>query len=298
MKINYRIFQLNDEKKCKQLTLALGNFSCFHLGHLTLINKTIEVAKKDNTISALLTFKNEKYPKLIMSEEDKKQFLQKLGIDMMIVVDFNDDLKNTSYLDFIKFLQKINVLNVVVGEDFHFGKDRLGTIKDLQNNFATYVLPLMTLDYQKISTKDIIGNIENGNIKTANRLLGFNYTISGLVQEGLHNGHRIGFPTINLSLKDYIMPLSGVYSAYLNYQTKKYLGMAYIGTHQTVDGLSEPILEIHVFDFDLDIYHELVQVELLERINDDFKFDNLDELKSALKKYKSTILEKYSAVKE
>ena len=296
MNINYQVIELNSSTQKECLTIALGNFSCFHLGHFELLKAVIETSKTTDTIASVLCFSNENYSKNIMTLADKKSFLKQLGIRKLISIKFNEEFKKTSYLDFIYFLKNtLMVTNVVVGEDYRFGYNRLGSIDDLKKYFNVEVIKLKKIDEQKISTHEIIEKIENGDISDANRLLGFNYTITGIVKKGKQNGHKMHFPTINLSLDDYIKPKNGVYSAYLNYNNKKYLGMAYIGIHRTIDALEIPILELNVFDFDKNLYDETVKIELLDRISDDFKFSNIKELQTALAQYKSTISRRYSA---
>ena len=296
MDIKYQEIELNSTNNQDHLTIALGNFSCFHLGHFELLKSVMTISKKTNTIASVLCFSHENYSKNIMTSYDKQEYLKQIGINKLFDINFDENLKNTSYVDFINFLKNtLKVENVVIGEDYRFGHNRLGTIEDLKTHFNVEVIKLKSINGNKISTHNIIQKIENGDLEVANNLLGFNYTITGIVQKGKQNGHKINFPTINLSLAKYVTPKSGVYSAYLNYNNKKYLGMAYIGVHQTIDALTDPILELNVFDFNKELYGEIVKIELLGRIADDFKFTSIEELQGALKKYKSTILEKYSA---
>lgn len=296
MEINYQQIKLNSDNSREQLTIALGNFSCFHLGHFELLKSVINVANSTNTIPSVLCFSSQVSNKNIMTLKDKKTFLKKIGISQLIEIEFNDSFKKTSYIDFMLFLKEtLNVNNVIVGEDYRFGYNRLGSTSDLKEMFNVNIIELKTANGVKISTSDIIQKIENGEIRSANKLLGFNYSITGIVQKGRQNGRKINFPTINISLNEYIIPKSGVYAAYLDYNGSKYLGMAYVGTHRTIDTLATPILELNVFNFNENLYEKTVTIELLERISDDFKFSNLNELQIALEKYKSTILKKYSA---
>lgn len=296
MNIDYQDIELNSSKSKEHLTIALGNFSCFHLGHYELLKSVIKISETTDTLASVLCLSDANFSKNIMTLSDKQDFLKHVGIAKLININFDDAFKKISYLDFIYFLKDtLKVTNVVVGEDFRFGYNRIGSIEDLKKHFNVNVIKLKEINGEKISTQDVIKKIQNGDVDAANRLLGFNYTITGIVKKGKQNGHKINFPTINLSLADYITPKNGVYSAYLNYNNKKYLGMAYIGVHRTIDALEIPILELNVFDFDKDLYDETVKIELIDRISDDFKFSNIEELKIALAQYKSTISKRYSA---
>ena len=298
MDINYCEFKLNKCDKNANVTIALGSFLCFHLGHLELIKAVKEISETTNTNSAILCLSPLNLKNNIMTIEDKKEYLTDMGIQKLINVDFTENFKLISFHDFINFLKNtLKVINVVVGEDFRFGFNRQGTIEDLKRNFNVKIIKLKKQQQGKISTSEIIKKIQNGNIEEVNSLLGFNYRIKGIVQKGRQNGRKINFPTLNIPLENYLVPKYGVYSALLHYKNELYLGMAYIGKHRTIDTLSSPILEIHVFEFNKNLYGEFVIIELLDRISDDFQFENLEQLKSALGKYKSIILKKHRLTK-
>ena len=294
MEIDYQKIFLGRTNDCQKLTLAIGNFSGLHLGHQSLINQVVFTSAQTNTIPAILTFNHHKKSQLLSNDTFINK-INSLGIKVLIVIDFSEQFQQITAQDFISFLRyELNVDNVIIGEDFHFGHNRSGNVLDLKKSpLKTYAMPLMKINNQKISSSAIINCIQNGDIITANTMLGYNYAIEGKVKKGLQNGRKLGFPTINIDLNKYIKPKNGVYVSKVNYCNNSYWSMTYIGMHKSIDGLTHPILESNIFDFNENIYGHFVSVELIEKIADDFKFSSLEDLKTALNTYKKNIQSKY-----
>lgn len=292
-KINYEIIKLSNFVS-PFFSIAIGNFNGLHLGHMSLIKEVYKIAENTNSNSAILTFNHTDNYQLL-DDFDKKNILRNEHISAIISVSFDEYFKSLSKEDFISFLLSLNVKNIVVGEDFRFAKNRTGNVLDLISSpIHTKVLSLKTIKKQKISSSNIIACLQNGNIESANEMLNYPYHINGVVQHGLRNGHKIGFPTANISFENYVIPKIGVYAAKIIVANQSYYGMAYIGTHSTIDELKKPILEVNIFDFNADIYQKNIRVELHKYLTNSFTFNSLDELKFALTKYKNETLNFFS----
>lgn len=294
MAITYKLLELN-KTSAQELSIAIGNFNGFHLGHQTLLNKTQEIAKTTNTASAIMTFEKAKPSDQIMDIDDKINFLTKMGFNYLIVVIFDEEFQKLSKEQFITFLQQLSIKNVVVGEDFHFGYQRSGNVLDLKkSNINTTIVNLLSYQNKKISSHVIVELLKDGKIKEANELLGHHYTIKNRVQKGFQNGHLISFPTANLTFGNYVLVKSGVYATLVHYQDKTYLGMTHVGVHATIDQLKSPILEVNILDFNQDIYGKTIVVEFLDYIADVHKFADIATLKDHLQAYEKTIRQNYN----
>lgn len=290
MEIVCKTYSLTNKRNTQNVTAVLGHFACFHLGHQALLNKGLEIAKNTNTKSVLILIDFPNKHGQIMTLKDKKDYLKAIGFDELLVIELNDEVKHLSKDDFMHILkEQFYITNVVVGEDYHFGFNKSGNVNDLTNNFNTFIIPIVNFETKKISTKDIYNYILDGNVKAANTLLGFNYTITGQVKKGKQNGRKIDFKTANININPYVKPKEGVYMSKILINNKSYFGMTYIGTHKTIDELSTPILEVNIFDFNQNIYRKIIKVELIKRIADEHKFTSLTDLKNHLNNYKLII---------
>lgn len=286
-------------KPLEKITLCLGFFDGLHLGHIHLIKQAL----KENDNVYLMTFssdikssiKNTKSKGLLTSIEDKKEILEKLGVKGIFVINFNLDVMNTSYLDFISlYLKPLNIKNIYVGSDFRFGKDGKGNIDILKEYFLVKIVDFYMVNNEKVSSKDIISSILQGDILLANKLLGRDYSIKGKVVHGLQNGTKIGFPTANIECSfNYVIPKNGVYATKIIVNHEEYLSMTNIGTHPTIDELLKPSIECNIFNFVSDIYEKEVKLFFLGKIRDEVKFKSLKELIEQLKKDRKAIEEKY-----
>ncbi len=277
-------------------SLAIGFFDGLHKGHQKLIE---EVKKKEPfaLLSFTPTLLDLKGQPLLLKDEDKNYLLEKMCVSSQFLLPFDSTLKNTSKTAFLNFLLKLNPSKQIIGEDFTFGKDREGNVEDLKsfafsNNIEIKVIPsLLTETGEKISSTLIRKKLEEGNIKEANSLLGYEYFRTGEVVHGLKNGSKIGFPTANLSLEPGLVKLkSGVYKTRTLIDDKEYDSMTNIGTHPTIDKLEEDIIETHIFNFNGDLYSKKIKVFFNDKIRDQQKFDSIEELKSQLQKDRDFIL--------
>lgn len=280
--------------------IALGSFDGLHLGHMRLINKTIELARNSNTKSMVYTFKNhplsiiniELAPKLILDNDYKIQLLEKSGVDYLTFVEFDKTFMKLSPEDFIEnLIKKYSVKGIVVGFNYRFGFKNLGDVGLLWTlskifKFELYIINPIKINGDIISSSRIRELICEGNIVKANNLLSRPFMLQGEVIKGKHLGNKIGFPTANLDYsKTYVLPQGGVYYTAVEIKGIKYKGITNIGYNPTTND-NKLSIETYIIDFDKDIYGEKIRLFFLKKIRDEKKFNSLNELTAQLKKDK------------
>ena len=274
------------------LTLLLGNFDGFHKGHQALIFKARELETRG---TAILLFKNDIHSffsgdkKVITGLEDKIRFSHYYRIDFVLTKEIDQNFLALSPDEFIeRIILPLKVKEVVVGEDFTYGKNGAGNVTTLKEKVKTEVVPLKYIDGSKVSSYVIKQEIEKGNIQKASQYLGRYYEIKGKVVEGLKNGKKIGFPTMNLALDNpYVLPKSGVYFGLVYLRGRPYKSIINVGVNPTIGKLTEPIVECHLLGFNQEVYGSAVYVEFISFIRDEQKFQSLEELKAQLEKDKA-----------
>lgn len=283
------IFNIDDKLDIKDnLSICLGYFDGLHIGHKKLINR----AKSSQYKSALLTFifeeeVNIKNKNFITSISDKEYLLNKMNVDYFLILKFDNKIKSLLPEEFIeKIIMKLNPKQLIVGEDYRFGKMAQGDVnylKSYSDKYEVIIVEEERIDDVKIGTSLIINLLQKGDIKKVNNLLGYNYKITGIVEKGYKLGNKYHFPTANIKLNNYVKPKNGVYACLITIDDKIYQGMTNIGNHPTINRLNEPLLEVHIFDFNQDIYHKKISVELIDYIRDEVNFTSVDELYAQLK---------------
>lgn len=282
---------LNTKLNIKNIAIALGNFDGFHIGHIKLINELqrFKNLKKFNTAVLLFRVHSKNFImnnnfKRLTSFDDKISILEKLDIDYVFSIDFDEILKNLSWIDFLDFLtNNINVNHIVVGEDYKFAKEREGNSNLIYNymkdkNLSSSIVKSVECEGKKISSTDIISLISLGEIDLANKFLERFYSIRGIVKEGFKRGRSMNFPTANLSLLyDYVIPKDGVYFTKTIYENKEYFSFSSIGNNPTFNNKNSTI-ETHIFDFNEDIYNKEIKVSFIKRIRDNIKFNSVVDL--------------------
>ena len=293
----------NFKTKLKDNTfIALGSFDGLHKGHLTLINKVLELSKLNGNVKSMVnTFANHpltivdssKVPKLIMDNDTKAEILNELGIDIVNFALFNEELMKMSPEDFIlNMIKHYNAIGIVVGFNYRFGHKNLGDIALLKKlsekySFKLYIINPIEYNESVISSTRIRNTIANGKIEDANNMLLKPYMLKGKVVEGKKLGRTIGFPTANLEYnKDFIIPKNGVYYTLVKYREKTYKGITNIGTNPTV-GINELTIETYILNFKDDIYGKIIKIYFINKIRDEQKFNSLIELKHQLEKDKN-----------
>jgi riboflavin kinase/FMN adenylyltransferase len=273
---------------------TLGNFDGIHLGHQNLLEKTKSYAKKLAAHSCVVTFephpmefflKKEAAPRLMRLRE-KLATLAEYGIDQVVIIYFQAALANLTAEEFIQsiLIEKLRVKQVVVGDDFHFGKKRMGQITDLQKagSFGVEAVPQVMLDERRVSSSWVREALQRGDQALAERLLGRPYNMMGRVAHGDKRGRILGFPTANIYLHRAATPVQGVYAVKTTgIAEQAVLGVANVGIRPTIGG-TRSLLEVHLFDFNQDIYGRHVSVEFCQKLRDEKRYDNLDLLKQAI----------------
>lgn len=278
--------------------IALGNFDGIHLGHQALLNSVKILARKNNCNSMVFSFKNhplsiiakDKAPKLLMDNSTKCYVLEGMGIDIVCLAKFDEEFMKIEPEVFISLLvKKYNVKGIVVGFNYKFGYKNRGNISLLKELSKIYNFELTVIESQKsdenlISSTYIRNVIELGDVALACRLLGRPFSIKGIVIDGRKIGRTIGFPTANLRLKEnYVLPKTGVYYTNVVYDNTVYKGITSVGFNPTVDG-KELTIETYILDFNKNIYNDELNLAFIERIRNEEKFNNIDELIAQLQK--------------
>lgn len=277
--------------------LTIGNFDGVHRGHAEVITKLVKKARKLGVPATLMTFepqpqemfKGESAPARLSILRDKIVLLEELGIDRLVCINFNAKFASLSAEAFIENLlvKSLGVKYLVVGDDFCFGKQRQGNFQMLRkagemHRFAVVSTQSFVLGDKRVSSTEIRKQLAKGNLEQARRLLGHPFTLCGKVAHGQKIGRTIGFPTANIALKRQVSPVRGVFAVKLYWdESDIYEGVANVGFRPTVNG-QVCQLEVHLFDFDGDLYGRTVEVELVAKIRDEQPFQSLEALKKQI----------------
>jgi riboflavin kinase/FMN adenylyltransferase len=284
-----------------------GFFDGVHKGHVAVLNKLKETGLSFKLPVCAVTFwphprivlNNEADKlKLLSSVEEKKQRIEALGVDKVIIIPFTRELSEMSSQQFIinELVKKYNIAGLCVGYDHHIGKNRTGgfdVIKKTCDEFGLYCEQIQpfTIDNQVISSQKIRKYLTDGNIKEANSMLGYLYSLTGIVVHGKKLGRTIGFPTANIELKSFkLIPHEGVYAVKINLDNQRNLkGMLYIGKKTSTDSSEKTCIEVHIFDFDSDIYNREISVSFEYFVRSNMTFNSIDDMKTQLTEDKRLI---------
>ena len=298
---------INSFGPVKDPVVTIGTFDGVHIGHQEIIKRTNEAAKQIGGESVLITF--DPHPrmvihpdswdlKLINAPKRKIDLIRKSGIDHLIVIPFTKKFAKMSSFEFIKgiLVDKVGVKKIVVGYDHHFGKDRLGDFKSLDEigtnlGFEVEEVSAQYVNGLAVSSTKIRKALNDGDICLANNLLGYEYSIYGKVVEGFKIGRKLGFPTANIEVDDKLklITANGVYACKVIWENHRFLGMGNIGVRPTLNR-KDLTIEVNIFDFDKEIYGDCLTVYWIDRIRDEIKFKDLDALKEQLVIDKQTTL--------
>jgi riboflavin kinase / FMN adenylyltransferase len=288
--------------------ITTGSFDGVHNGHLQIITQLLEEAKKINGTPVLITFyphpkqvveMKEKTLHILNTPEEKYTLLKENGIENIVVVPFNKAFADLTAEEYIEnfLVEKFKPAIIVVGYDHRFGNNRLGNFELLKSkeNFYKYTVKEIPEHIQKnvtISSTKIRTAMLEGDIETAATFLGYNYFFTGTVVVGNKIGRTIGYPTANLQIENELklIPVNGVYAVDVTLNNRNLKGMMNIGFRPTVEGKKRTI-EVHIFDFDEDIYGEDLKIILKKPLRSEVKFAGLDELKLQLAKDKLDAIE-------
>ena len=322
------IRDLNNAKKFTKLsTIIIGNFDGVHLGHQKIIKKCSQIALSNRF--GILTFdphprdyfKRNQIPFKLTSKEQKYKMIKRLNVNFVVELKFDKSIEILSPEQFVKSIifDKLGVKQIIVGNDFCFGHKRSGNVNFLKTLGEKYNINVFSLDLKKIAKDKISSTVirnalTEGKLDRANKMLGYFHKIYGLVVQGDKRGRELGFPTINLQLRDVIVPKYGIYSCIIKVLSSDfqdiYKGVASIGIKPTF-GKNEANCEVHIFNFSKSIYNKKVIVSLVKFQRDEIKYESIEKLKLQMKKdckiainnlnnngllkYEKKILEKYTA---
>jgi riboflavin kinase/FMN adenylyltransferase len=269
--------------------LAIGNFDGMHLGHQTLLSKLTQAAADTSFTPAVMTFEPhprefftpESAPARICSTREKLEHFAAAGVQRVYICRFNRRFAKLTAHEFMQHILRdaLNAQAILVGEDFRFGAMRSGTIVDfVQQKFQLISLPQVNLEGFRVSSTRVRAALAAGDLKQASQLLGRPYSISGKVVHGAKRGRQIGFPTANVHMRHERPALTGVYAVKLDGLN----AVANLGVRPTIAGVPKLSLEVHVLDFNGDLYGKHVHVEFLHKIREEKMFDGLDALKAQI----------------
>ncbi|WP_127140836.1 bifunctional riboflavin kinase/FAD synthetase [Flagellimonas marinaquae] len=290
-----------------QTVVTIGTFDGVHLGHRKILERITNNAKNTGLKSTVLTFfphprmvlQKDVDIKLLNTLEEKKQILESLGLDYLIIHPFTKQFSRLSAIDFVRdiLVNNIKAKRIIIGYDHRFGRNRNANIKDLISfgntfDFEVEEIPAQEIEDVSVSSTKIRKALLDGDVETANSYLSYAYMLTGIVKKGRGLGRDFGFPTANLHIpEEYkLIPKNGAYVVKSHLEGKDYFGMMNIGFNPTVDG-SKKSIEVNFFEFDGNLYEKKIQVELLHRIRDEHKFNSIEELKEQLKKDKNHSLD-------
>ena len=290
----------SDFVKVPNTIVTIGTFDGVHLGHQAILKDMVKTAKEIGGETVVITF----YPhpryvlninaanlRFITTQEEKLKLLEKSGVDNVVVVNFTKEFSRVSSEDFIRdyIIKHINPVKLVIGYDHHFGNNRMGDfslLSEMQNkyNFTLQRIEAHDVENIAVSSTKIRHSLQQGDVERANALLGYQFSYIGKVVSGNKIGRELGYRTANIDLeKEFrLIETSGVYATYVDYEGKEYKSMTYIGKKPTINNDEVENIEVHLFDFDGDLYDKEIKVRFVKRVRGEQKFESLDALKKQI----------------
>lgn len=292
-----RIHRGYENLNLKSPVVTLGIFDGVHLGHKALIDRVVSSAREAKGDAAVITFAP--HPRLVLDKdsssltflttmEEKIDLLDKAKVDHLIIIEFNREFSRIAACDFVRdvLVEKIGTKHLIIGYNHHFGRKGEGDFNTVRQcteslDFKVEQVEGLLSDGSAVSSSLIRQALKMGRPEEANKLLGYSYSLSGIVIEGHKIGRSIGFPTANIMPSDQhkLIPGNGVYAVEVNLGRQLYPGMLSIGSNPTVNsdsGLRS--IEVHILNFDGNIYGRSISVLFRKRLRDEIKFDNITEL--------------------
>ena len=284
--------------------LTIGTFDGVHLGHQKIIERVVTTARQEGLLATIFTFfphprmvvQHDKSLKLIHTLEEKKQLLQRLGVDLLVVQPFNEAFAQLTAEEFVStiLVQHLNVKKVIIGYDHRFGRNRTANINDMRlfgekYGFAVEEISVQEVDEVSVSSTKIREALNKGDIITAEHYLGTPYSLTGTVVHGLKLGRTLGYPTANIQVtEDYkLIPKDGVYAVYSYIGARKVYGMMSIGKNPTIEGKGASI-EVYFFDFNGDLYDRELTIYFVKYLREERKFSSVALLKKQLQDDETT----------
>lgn len=286
-----------NERNC---IVTIGTFDGVHIGHKAILKRMVDIAKKEDLESVLLTFfphprmvlQKDSDIKLLNTIEEKKQLLNQTGLDHLVIHPFTIDFSRLSALEYVRdiLVNALKAKKVIIGYDHRFGRNRTATIADLREfgkiyNFEIEEISAQEIDKVTVSSTKIRKALETGDINSANQSLGYPYMLTGTVVKGKSIGRTLDYPTANLYIHERykLIPANGVYVVFAEINGNIVYGITSIGTNPTVGGTQKTI-ETYFLDFNGDLYEKQLRIEFITHIRAEETFENTNQLKDAIKK--------------
>lgn len=289
-----RLFRTIPAQAAHSRVLAIGNFDGVHLGHRALLERLAADARRLGLPAAVMTFEPhprelfapDQAPARLTSLREKLALLESCGVEEVFLLHFSRKLAGLTAEEFIErgLVQGLGVRHLIIGDDFRFGKGRAGNFAMLQaagqqHGFGVEAMHTIEINGERVSSSAVRDVLGVGDLAHAARLLGRPYNISGRVIHGNKIGRKLGFPTANIQLKRKRVALTGVFAATVSGLDKRFLpGAASLGVRPTLGQGLRPVLEVHLFDFDREIYGSHVSVHFLHKLRDEAKYASLEAL--------------------
>ncbi len=277
--------------------LTLGVFDGLHIGHQRIMRQVVERAKSVKAVPTAITFDPhpravlhpESAPPLLQTLDQRIAYLEFLGVEQTIVIKFDSEFAASPAKNFLNDIirDRLHAKEVYLGKGFAFGKDRGGNIELLRKlstelGFVADEVEEVRLRGRRVSSSEIRELLARGKINLARQMLGRPYGVEGVIIRGLRRGHTIGFPTANLKPHNRVIPKYGVYATATLIDGTWRKSITNIGVRPTFEKDNEPSIESYIFDFDGDLYGDVLRVRFLHRIRDERKFSGIDELKTQI----------------
>ena len=283
----------------QQSVVTIGSFDGVHLGHQSILQQVIDRAKTLNGLSVAMTFEPQPQeyfsaqtaPPRLMRLREKIEALLDFGVDLVVCMRFNEHLRQLTAEQFVNkvLVNGVKTQHLIVGDDFRFGCDRKGDFQMLeamgrQQGFTVQDTQTVEVQSRRVSSTLVRELLQGSDFKQVGDLLGRSFTISGKVTYGQQLGRKLGFPTANLNLNRFRAPLAGVYAVWVEIEgmAERFKGAANVGVRPTIGDKVKPILEVHLLDFDQQIYGRRIIVEFVHKIRDEQQFTSLDNLADSI----------------
>ena len=294
---------IKDLTKNKNTILTLGTFDGIHPGHLKIIDKLVSCSKEKGCRNVVITF--HPHPRTVLSsgndvkmlttQEERKNLLEKNGVENFLTINFTKEFASLTAEQFIYdyLINGIGLTEIVLGHDHHFGKGRGGNVDLLKKigekeNFSVTIVDAFYINDEIVSSTKIRNAISEGNLKRANTLLGRNYSFSGTVVGGDKRGRELGYPTANIKLssQEKLLPAIGIYAVKVLLENEQHIGLLSIGNRPTFYNEGELVTEVYIYNFNREIYGDVVTIELIDRLRGEEKFNSAEDLINQMNKDK------------
>ncbi len=286
--------------------ITIGTFDGVHIGHQKILERLVNDARTHELKAVVLTFFP--HPRMVLQKDtaikllntitEKKTILKRIGLDYLIIHPFTKDFSRLSATEFVRDLlvNQLKTKRIIIGYDHRFGRNRTANIDDLVAFGNTFDFDVSEISVQEIkevsvSSTKIRTALENGDVQKANEYLGYKYMLTGTVAKGKGLGRQLNFPTANIHIPEAykLIPKTGAYVVQSNINNRTVYGMMNIGFNPTVAGKTKSI-EVHFFNFNEDLYDQQLQIDMIARLRDEYKFESIDALKEQLSKDKARSL--------